>query len=411
MSVIERNEALERAERQRVGRLVDMLNQIKERMVDSSSANHCRLCGQIFRFLRSPRVICEDCQKPVCSKCAVELNGGGVQVLCQVCSLTREIWKKSGAWFYKGFPQYDLPERSSMLNSSAKRGSSFIIRKAAANIRLNDDDCSSSSGSNHGLCESTSRDSFDDTDLGASGGGGAVSAVPSTGDRKMLPCYDYTAEASAGGAKQYDSASVCSAPIIMRHRSRDSIRETPIGWLEVDLSYNIPDQVLYCTVLRARDLPAMDTLGLTDPFCKLNVVSFDGACRQSNWSRTKTVHKTRNPEFNESITFAGIMTDAILQSALYITLLDDDKYGHDFLGAAIISLAPLLERNIRMSAPLVKEDAIAGLAVLEGPWPRGQILLAITYNTKKRALQVLIKECKNLISMDSNGLSDPFVKM
>lgn len=53
----------------------------------------------------------------------------------------------------------------------------------------------------------------------------------------------------------------------------------------------------------------------------------------------------------------------------------------------------------------------AGRAIYEGPWLRGQILVALCYNTKRRALQVLIKECTNLISMDNNGFSDPFVKM
>lgn len=65
----------------------------------------------------------------------------------------------------------------------------------------------------------------------------------------------------------------------------------------------------------------------------------------------------------------------------------------------------------RISVPLDAEDIVAGRAIYEGPWLRGQILVALCYNTKKRALQVLIKECTNLISMDHNGFSDPFVKM
>lgn len=33
------------------------------------------------------------------------------QWLCNICAEMREMWKKSGAWFYKGLPQYILPER------------------------------------------------------------------------------------------------------------------------------------------------------------------------------------------------------------------------------------------------------------------------------------------------------------
>jgi hypothetical protein len=30
--------------------------------------------------------------------------------LCHVCSEIRDVWKKTGAWFYKGIPNYDLSE-------------------------------------------------------------------------------------------------------------------------------------------------------------------------------------------------------------------------------------------------------------------------------------------------------------
>lgn len=31
--------------------------------------------------------------------------------MCNLCAETREMWKKSGAWFYKSLPKYILPER------------------------------------------------------------------------------------------------------------------------------------------------------------------------------------------------------------------------------------------------------------------------------------------------------------
>jgi hypothetical protein len=37
--------------------------------------------------------------------------------LCHVCSEIRDIYKKTGAWFYKGLPKYELPSRS---NGDAK---------------------------------------------------------------------------------------------------------------------------------------------------------------------------------------------------------------------------------------------------------------------------------------------------
>lgn len=40
--------------------------------------------------------------------------------LCLICSETREVWKKSGAWFFKSFPKFVLPPP---INSSMARKS------------------------------------------------------------------------------------------------------------------------------------------------------------------------------------------------------------------------------------------------------------------------------------------------
>jgi len=42
---------------------------------------------------------------------------------------------------------------------------------------------------------------------------------------------------------------------------------------------------------------------------------------------------------------------------------------------------------------------------------RGRILVSLLYNTNIDQLTVGIKRCAGLAAMDSNGLSDPYVKM
>lgn len=85
----------------------------------------------------------------------------------------------------------------------------------------------------------------------------------------------------------------------------------------------------------------MDLSGHADPFCKINIITEYGS-KQKKWFATKTVHKTTNPEFNEKVRFLGVEPDEVINGCmLYVVILDDDHYGHDFLGAAKLNLAPV----------------------------------------------------------------------
>lgn len=82
----------------------------------------------------------------------------------------------------------------------------------------------------------------------------------------------------------------------------------------------------------------MDISGLADPFCKANMITGEGFVKYSKWSKTKIVHKTINPEFNETFSFIGVEPDELAESILFVVVFDDDKYGHDFLGACKFNL-------------------------------------------------------------------------
>lgn len=94
------------------------------------------LCGQSFGFgillNMTHKQTCLDCKKPVCSHCCVEITSSLAKkykpscrchflskgdcflnifrsiCLCHVCSEIRDVYKKTGAWFY-GLPNYELP--------------------------------------------------------------------------------------------------------------------------------------------------------------------------------------------------------------------------------------------------------------------------------------------------------------
>lgn len=70
-----------------------------------------------------------------------------------------------------------------------------------------------------------------------------------------------------------------------------------LGWLEVSINYDESQDSLFCTILRARDLPPMDSAGLSDPFCKVNIITAENTLRHTRWQKSRIAHKTNNPEF------------------------------------------------------------------------------------------------------------------
>ncbi|CAH0384462.1 unnamed protein product [Bemisia tabaci] len=111
-NVVQRAEALENVEQERIGRLVERLENMKRNMMGTGD-NQCILCGDRFGLLGSTCTICYDCRKAVCPKCSIETSSSRKSSvwLCKICAETREIWKKSGAWFYKGIPKYVIPPK------------------------------------------------------------------------------------------------------------------------------------------------------------------------------------------------------------------------------------------------------------------------------------------------------------
>ncbi|XP_040275594.1 rabphilin-3A [Bufo bufo] len=105
--VIARASKMEEMEQERIGRLVDRLEDMRK-TVTGDGVNRCILCGE---QLGSKCAVCEDCKKNVCTKCGVQTNSRPHSIwLCKICSEQREVWKRSGAWFFKGFPKHVLPQ-------------------------------------------------------------------------------------------------------------------------------------------------------------------------------------------------------------------------------------------------------------------------------------------------------------
>ncbi|KFV59670.1 Rab effector Noc2, partial [Tyto alba] len=114
LEVIRKAEKLDIIEQQRIGRLVERLENMRENAM-GNGLSQCLLCGELLGLLGSTSVFCQDCKKKVCTKCGIETFGAQKRPLwlCKICSEQREVWKRSGAWFYKGLPKYITPLKSS----------------------------------------------------------------------------------------------------------------------------------------------------------------------------------------------------------------------------------------------------------------------------------------------------------
>nr|XP_033812858.1 rabphilin-3A isoform X2 [Geotrypetes seraphini] len=109
--VIARAEKMEEMEQERIGRLLDRLEDMRKN-VTGDGVNRCMFCGEQLGRLGLTCVVCEDCKKNVCTKCGTQAPNSRPHPvwLCKICSEQREVWKRSGAWFFKGMPKHVLPE-------------------------------------------------------------------------------------------------------------------------------------------------------------------------------------------------------------------------------------------------------------------------------------------------------------
>ncbi|NXL12181.1 DOC2B protein, partial [Mesembrinibis cayennensis] len=118
LEVIHKAEKLDIIEQQRIGRLVERLENMRKNAM-GNGLSQCLLCSELLGLLGSTSVFCQDCKKKVCTKCGIETFGTQKRPLwlCKICSEQREVWKRSGAWFYKGLPKYITPLKSSSKSS------------------------------------------------------------------------------------------------------------------------------------------------------------------------------------------------------------------------------------------------------------------------------------------------------
>ncbi|XP_040052015.2 rabphilin-3A isoform X1 [Gasterosteus aculeatus] len=468
-NVIARAEKMEAMEQERIGRLINRLDDMKK-TVCGDGQSRCLLCGEQFGSPGVSSVVCEDCKKNMCTKCGTQCGSRPRAVwLCKICREQREVWKRSGAWFFKGFPKQFLPSpmpltktteggakeaakakeprapepRKTVIQPTAPepqgrggyppvapkpsvarmatggagpeeagQGSPVAIKKMIPTQSSRPPSAASATVAQQGP---------------AAGDGGAYSTAAGAPEQRMPPpAREDRRQPAAHGAPP---ARQQPPPAEEEEEANDydSDEATTLGSLEFSLLYEQENNSLHCSILKAKGLKPMDSNGLADPYVKLHLLP--GASK-SNKLRTKTLRNTRNPAWNETLTYHGLTDDDMQRKTLRLSVCDEDKFGHnEFIGETRVALKKLKlnqKKNFNVCLERViptKRTATAGgargIALYEDEpgkeggevEERGRILISLMYSTQQNRLLVGVVRCVHLAAMDANGYSDPYVKI
>ncbi|XP_061117738.1 rabphilin-3A-like isoform X3 [Conger conger] len=445
---------MEAMEQERIGRLVTRLDDIKK-TVCGDGVSRCLLCGEQLGVPGVSSVVCEDCKKNMCTRCGVQNHSRPRTMwLCRICGEQREVWKRSGAWFFKGLPKQFLPSPMPVSKHSEPCGQ----RAPAPAENLTSAPSGTGSSGRPPVPPKPS-----DSRAGPSEGDAQPSpvvvkrAIPLQSSRPPAaappaPAQQAQPEVERGYSSMAQREETAPPPVREERRqpaaynppparhqppppeededganSYDSDEATTLGSMEFSLLYDQDNSSLQCCILRAKGLKPMDSNGLADPYVKLHLLP--GASKSTKL-RTKTLRNTRNPAWNETLVYHGLTEDDMQRKTLRLSVCDEDKFGHnEFIGETRVALKKLklnqkknfnvcLERVVPMKRTGTA-GAARGISLYEEETgkegeeveERGRILISLMYSTQQNRLLVGVIRCVHLAAMDANGYSDPFVKI
>ncbi|XP_077099870.1 rabphilin-3A isoform X2 [Siphateles boraxobius] len=481
-NVLARAKMMEAMEQERIGRLVNRLDSMKQTAC-GDGYSRCLLCGQQFGLAGVSTVVCAECKKNMCTKCGVQsISRSSPKWLCKICCEQKEMLKRSGAWFFKGLPQQVLPaplpisnQRAPSTTSAPTSTNPSTNQESSIPSRTKNEESMQVTGreqqkisetmppkreehsviSQRALEEDRGRQSLSRNTIqsnvameGQTSPPVVTREVPALSSKPPVSAFSTTSipkdpasrpEARAPPATQTDARLPAANSVPASRQpppptaedeedanSYDSDDATTLGMLEFSLLYEEEKNELHCNIIKAKGLKPMDSNGLADPYVKLHLLP--GASK-SNKLRTKTLRTTLNPVWNETLVYHGITNEDMQKKTLRLSVSDEDKFGHnEFIGETRVVLKKLkmnqkktfnvcLERVIpvRRSAGAGGSRGMAlyeeELKDSEEAEERGRILVSLTYNSQQSRLIVGVVRCAHLAAMDSNGYSDPFVKI
>ncbi|XP_068524637.1 synaptotagmin-3 [Anas acuta] len=175
---------------------------------------------------------------------------------------------------------------------------------------------------------------------------------------------------------------------------------TPCGRLSVALRYAYGTEQLVVRVLRARDLPAKDANGFSDPYVKMYLLP-----DRKKKFQTKVHRRTLNPVFDETFSF-GVPFAELPARRLHFSVYDFDRFSrHDLIGQVVLD--NLLEAAERDGETPIWRDILEATAEKAD---LGEVNFSLCYLPTAGRLTVTVIRASNLRAMDLTGFSDPYVK-
>ncbi|XP_074635680.1 rabphilin-3A-like [Acropora palmata] len=470
--VLERSEKLRQIEEERIGRLVDKLENMHNSAIGDGRET-CLLCNSKFGTLKVVAKRCDICEKNVCQKCGLDTHDsdGDPIWLCLLCSEHRELWKRTGAWFFKAIPNYRHPRQDQESTDSVDVVVGVESESEEEESSSSSDEMIFDPRQNPALYSDMDQSAADDerplyssrlSDLSMPG---SIilenSDTPPPFRKRTLPLTEQDKYRRPGGvsprlALKEDVNGQTESPeksytrqktspflgraseeevkvdvhrtlilkqeteeedideVVRTYKESEAVGQSDtgnagLGTIEFSVHYDKQHSQLQITIECAKGLKAMDHRGTSDPYVKLHLLP--GASK-SNKLRTHTKYKTLNPRYGETLVYHGITDDDLSKKSLRLQVLDEDKLGrNNFIGETFV---PLKVFHSKPSQSL-KRSLVSRSSVEDGGEPLvsklGRIQISLRYKSQENQLVVGIIRCAGLAAMDSNGYSDPFVKV
>lgn len=188
----------------------------------------------------------------------------------------------------------------------------------------------------------------------------------------------------------------------------EAAAEIKLGQIRYSIWYDNDENIAFVTVHEAKDIPAADISGFSDPFTK---VQLKPGCKKEY--KTEVVMSTLCPVYEETFEFKKVTYAMFVDSNLYLKVYDYDKFGGaDLLGEAIVPIQDLdmgkgQVTEWRILAPEFKSE-VGRFGKESG---LGHICIGLGYSANTGFLVIFVLSCKDLPPVDDDGFADPYVTL